>query len=242
MALLESMLLMLSMGLLGSLHCIGMCGGLVSALCMSRPCIWWPGLLVYQLGRVTTYSLFGLVAGLSGAMLGEIGGLPLLRGLAIAAGLLMIIFGLNLAGWLPDPLRRFTALVGQRIGLAMLARQVAHRDSLHGWYVMGLANGMLPCGLVYAALGLALASASAGAALLMVCFGLGTIPSMLFAPALLRKLTPELRGNLLRIAGIIVVLLGVMTMLRDGAMHMQHGTAHQEITNDSAMPGMDHHM
>ena len=137
-------------------------------------------------------------------------------------------------------MRRFTALVSQRIGLATLARQVAHRDSLHGWYVMGLANGMLPCGLVYAALGLALASASAGAALLMFCFGLGTIPSMLFAPALLRKLTPELRGNLLRIAGIIVVLLGVMTMLRDGAMHMQHGTAHQQITNDSAMPGMDH--
>ncbi len=239
---LESMLLMLSMGLLGSLHCIGMCGGLVSALCLSRPAVWWPGLIIYQLGRVTTYSLFGLVAGLSGAMLGEIGGWPLLRALAIVAGLLMIIFGLNLAGWLPDPLRRFTALVSQRIGLATLARRVAQRDSLSGWYLMGLSNGMLPCGLVYAALGFALASASAGAALLMFCFGLGTIPSMLFAPALLRKLTPELRGNLLRIAGVIVVLLGVMTMLRDGTMHMQHGAGHQEIINDSTMPGMDHHM
>ncbi|MGB9094118.1 MAG: sulfite exporter TauE/SafE family protein, partial [Gallionella sp.] len=134
----EALLLMLSMGLLGSLHCIGMCGGLVSALCMSRPAVWWPGLIIYQLGRVTTYSLFGLVAGLSGAMLGEIGGWPLLRALAIVAGLLMIIFGLNLAGWLPDPLRRFTALVSQRIGLGALARQVAQRNSLSGWYLMGL--------------------------------------------------------------------------------------------------------
>ena len=123
-SLLESALLMLTMGLLGSLHCIGMCGGLVSAMCMSRPKIWWPGLVIYQFGRVTTYSLFGLVAGLFGAALGEVGGWPLLRALAIVAGLLMIVFGLNLAGWLPDPLRRFTALVSQRIGLAALARRV----------------------------------------------------------------------------------------------------------------------
>jgi sulfite exporter TauE/SafE len=238
--LLESALLMWTMGFLGSLHCIGMCGGLVSALCMSRPKIWWPGLVIYQFGRVTTYSLFGLVAGLFGAALGEVGGWPLLRALAIVAGLLMIVFGLNLAGWLPDPLRRLTALASERIGLAALARKLSQRASLSGWYVMGLANGLLPCGLVYAALGLALASASAGAAVLMFCFGLGTFPAMLFAPALLRKLTPELRGGMLRVAGVIVVLLGVMTILRDGAMHGQHGAEHPEIMRDSTME--QHHM
>jgi hypothetical protein len=240
---LEALTMMLTMGLLGGLHCIGMCGGLVSAMCMSRPTVWWPGLVIYQFGRVTTYSLFGLVAGLFGGMLGDIGGWPLLKGLAIFAGLLMIIFGLNLAGWLPDPLRRLTALVSARIGLAALARNVAQRASLSGWYVMGLANGLLPCGLVYAALGLALASASsAGAGLMMFCFGLGTIPSMLFAPALLRKLTPQLRGWMLRIAGVILVVLGVMTMLRGGAMHMHQGAGHQQIMQDSAMPGMHDHM
>jgi sulfite exporter TauE/SafE len=242
--LLESALLMWTMGFLGSLHCIGMCGGLVSALCMSRPKIWWPGLVIYQFGRVTTYSLFGLVAGLFGAALGEIGGWPVLRALTVVAGLLMIIFGLNLAGWLPDPLRRVSTLVGERIGLAALARKLSQRASLSSWYVMGLANGLLPCGLVYAALGLALASASAGAAaVMMFSFGLGTFPAMLFAPALLRKLTPELRGGLLRMAGVILVLLGVSTMLRDGAMHGQHGAVHQEIMHESTMPGMaQHHM
>lgn len=239
---LESSLLMLTMGFLGSLHCIGMCGGLISALCMSRPKIWWPGLVIYQVGRVTTYSLFGLAAGLFGAMLGNIGGWPLLRALAIVAGLLMIIFGLNLAGWLPDPLLRLSALVGKRIGLAALARKFAQRASLSGWYVMGLANGLLPCGLVYAALGLAVASASAGAAVLMFFFGLGTFPAMLFAPALLRKLTPELRGGLLRLAGVILVVLGVMTMLRDGSLHGHHGVMQQEIPHDGSMPGMDDHI
>ena len=65
---------------------------------------------------------------------------------------------------------------------------------------------------------------------------------MLFAPALLRKLTPELRGVLLRAAGVILVVLGVMTMLRDGTMHMHHVAGQQEIMHDSTMPGMDHHM
>jgi sulfite exporter TauE/SafE len=237
--LLESLLLMLSMGLLGSLHCIGMCGGLVSAVAMSRPTIWWPGLFGYQLGRVTTYTLFGLIAGLFGTVLGNIGGWPMLRALAVIAGVLMIVFGLNLAGWLPDPLKRFTAAISQRIGLAKLAHRLAGQASLSGWYVMGLANGLLPCGLVYAALGLSLASGDAASAVgMMFFFGLGTIPSMMFAPSLIRKLTPELRGWSLRIAGVIVIVLGVMTTMRDGSMHAQHGTmVHDGAIHQQTMPG-----
>jgi len=240
--LLESVLLMVTMGLLGSLHCIGMCGGLVSAVAMSRPAIWWPGLFGYQLGRVTTYTLFGLIAGLFGTALGQIGGWTMLRALAVIAGIIMIVFGLNLAGWLPDPLRRITATISQRIGLARLAHRLSGQASLSGWYVMGMANGLLPCGLVYAALGLSLASGdTASAVSMMFFFGLGTIPSMMFAPSLIRKLTPELRGWSLRTAGVIVIVLGVMTMMRDGSMHMQHGAkVHDGTMQDQTMP--DHTM
>jgi len=244
--LLESLLLMSTMGLLGSLHCIGMCGGLVSAVAMSRPTIWWPGLFGYQLGRVTTYTLFGLIAGLFGTALGNIGGWPMLRALAVIAGVLMIVFGLNLAGWLPDPLKRFTAVISQRIGLAKLAHRLAGQASLSGWYVMGLANGLLPCGLVYAALGLSLASGDAASAVsMMFFFGIGTIPSMMFAPSLIRKLTPELRGWSLRIAGVIVIVLGVMTTMRDGSMHGQHGDGaiHEQTMPDHLMQdGAQHPM
>jgi uncharacterized protein len=248
--LLESLLLMSSMGLLGSLHCIGMCGGLVSAVAMSRPAIWWPGLFGYQIGRVTTYTLFGLVAGLFGTALGNIGGWTMLRALAVIAGVLMIVFGLNLAGWLPDPLRRVTATVSQRIGLARLAHRLAGQASLSGWYVMGMANGLLPCGLVYAALGLSLASGdTASAVTMMFFFGLGTIPSMMFAPSLIRKLTPELRGWSLRIAGIIVIVLGVMTTMRGGSMHGQHGakvpdgaTLEQSLPDHPMQNGAQHPM
>jgi uncharacterized protein len=229
---------MFSMGLLGSLHCIGMCGGLVSALALSRPRIWWSGLFGYQLGRVTTYTLFGLAAGLFGAALGKIGGWPVLRALTLIAGVFMIVFGLNLAGWLPDPLRRFTSYISGRIGLARLAHHLAGKASLSGWYIMGAANGLLPCGLVYAALGLSLASGeTTSAVVMMFFFGLGTIPSMMFAPSLVRKLTPELRGWSLRIAGIIMIVLGVMTALRDGSAHGQHGAMQQQgAMSGHAMP------
>lgn len=73
-ALLSAVMLMLPMGFMGSLHCVGMCGGLVSAVSLSRERVWWSGLLLYQLGRVTTYALLGLVAGISGAALHTVGG------------------------------------------------------------------------------------------------------------------------------------------------------------------------
>lgn len=236
------LLLMLGMGLLGSLHCLGMCGGLVCALSMTRPNIWWAGLFGYQLGRVTTYTLLGLVVGLFGTSLAELGGGLVLRGFAVLAGFMMVVFGLNLAGWLPDPLQRLTAVVSQRIGLAGLARRLAQHSSLSGWVAMGMANGLLPCGLLYAALAMALASGSAGVSMLkMALFGLGTVPAMVLAPTLVRKLTPQLRGRSLRIAGVILIVLGVMTMQRGGAPHGQHGTTPQEMNNAAAQGDAHHH-
>ena len=221
----ESLGMMFSIGLLGSLHCIGMCGGLVGALALGRPAIWWSGLFIYQLGRVTTYALFGLLVGLVGVSLSELGGTLLQHGLAILAGLFMIVFGLNLAGWLPDPLARLTAAVSQKLGLGRLAVSLTGEARLLGWYGMGMANGMLPCGLVYAALAMALAAGNAlQASSMMAVFGLGTIPAMLLAPALLRRLTPALRGRAMQLAAIILIGLGVFTMLRGGhGNHAGHG-------------------
>ena len=213
--------LMLSMGFVGSLHCIGMCGGLVSALSLSRPRIWWGGLLGYQAGRVATYALLGLGAGLLGGALSGIELAP--RVLAGLAGLVMIAFGLNLAGMAPDPLTRITDRVRRRIGLARLTQLATGQPSLWSWYSMGLANGLLPCGLVYAALSLALAGGGViQGTTMMAAFGLGTVPAMLLAPAALRGLTPELRGRGMRVAGLLMVLLGVWTMARGAILPMGH--------------------
>ncbi|MDX8408303.1 MAG: sulfite exporter TauE/SafE family protein [Mariprofundaceae bacterium] len=216
----SSYLLLFSMGLFGGLHCIGMCGGLVGALAMSRPRVWWNGLLVYQLGRIVTYALLGFLVGGIGLTLVQLGGSMIQQILAIFAGLVMVGFGLNLAGLLPDMLSRATAAISSRLGLSRLAYQLSRNEKLRGWFVMGMANGLLPCGLVYAALSLAMGSGTmTRSVLLMFAFGMGTVPAMLLAPAALRKLAPGLRGLLLRIAGVLLTLMGLLTMMRGFGMH-----------------------
>jgi len=232
----STLLLMLSMGFMGSLHCIGMCGGLISAVSMSQKNIWWSGLLIYQLGRVTTYAALGLLVGFSGAALNTFGGDHIQRLLAILAGLLMIAFAMNLAGWLPDPLKRLGAWASRKTGLAQMAMRVAAKNGASNshaisWYSLGLVNGLLPCGLVYAALSMALAAGDAAhATLMMLAFGLGTIPAMMFVPSILRGMTPSSRVASLRIAAILIILLGLLTIYRSSmqpdhmnqGMHAQH--------------------
>jgi len=243
-ALPSALLLMLSMGFMGSLHCIGMCGGLVSAVSMSRKQVWWSGLLVYQIGRVSTYAMLGLLVGLSGAALSALGGDQLQRLLALFAGLLMIAFAMNLAGWLPDPLQRLGAWASRKTGLAQLAMRVSKDARPGGWFVLGLVNGLLPCGLVYAALSLALASGNAAhATLMMITFGLGTAPAMMLIPSALRGMTPTQRSISLRIAAILIILLGLLTIYRssmqpgymNGNMHEQHAS----ISDYLAVAGLE---
>lgn len=230
---LPSMLLMLSMGFMGSLHCIGMCGGLVGALSMSRKNVWWSGLLAYQFGRVSTYAGLGLIVGLSGAALSAIGGEQLQRVFAACAALLMMFFALNLAGWLPDPLKRTGTWVSRKTGLSQLAVRVSHGSRVTSWYSLGLINGLLPCGLVYAALSMALAAGDAIQSVqMMLAFGFGTIPAMMFVPSILRSMTPSQRSISLRIAALLILVLGLMTLYRSvfppQRMHM-HVTAVMHI-------------
>ncbi len=220
----QSLWLMLGMGFIGSLHCIGMCGGLVAALSLSRPAIWWRGLVTYQAGRVATYALLGLLAGLGGMGLVGIGGAWLQRSLAVFAGLAMLFFALNLGGWLPDPLTRITAAANRYLGLGRLVRHAAQHARSRGWLLLGMANGLLPCGLVYAALVMAVASAHVwDAFLMMLFFGLGTVPAMLLAPLVLGKISATSRARLLKFAAVLVAALAVLTMLRGLGMHdMRH--------------------
>jgi len=223
-----ALLLMVSMGFLGSLHCIGMCGGLVSVLSMSRQQTWWSGLMAYQVGRITTYAALGLLVGISGAALSAFGGDQVQRLLALLAGLLMIAFGLNLAGWLPDPFRRFGAWAGTKTGLIQLSRRVAGDGGMGSWYGLGLVNGLLPCGLVYAALSLALASGNfISGTMMMAAFGVGTVPAMMLVPSLFRKMTPLLRMASLRVAAALIIVLGLIVISRSVIhFHDMHGGMH----------------
>ena len=171
------------------MHCVGMCGGLVSALSMSRPSIWWTGLLSYQAGRIAVYSFLGLVAGMAGVMLNQapwFSGMQ--QGITIFAGILMMIFGANLAGWLPDPLVRTMSSFSKIIGLQRWIYTASTSRMPMSWLMVCLFNVLLPCAFFYAALSFSLTSHHVVLSTSMLFrFCLCTVPAMLFVPFILKK-------------------------------------------------------
>jgi sulfite exporter TauE/SafE len=198
-----------ALGLIGSLHCAGMCGPLALALPPggNRATAFFVGRLFYNLGRVVTYCALGVVFGLLGKTLLLAG---VQRWLSIALGVVLLV-GLfasrKLALWRP-----VNALVEQlKSRMAALLR----RRSFDALLVLGLLNGLLPCGLVYVACAGATATGDLfNGALYMLVFGAGTVPMML-AISLSGKLVPfSLRLKLLKAVPVAVFLLALLLILR----------------------------
>ncbi|WP_439888729.1 sulfite exporter TauE/SafE family protein [Pseudomonas sp. MBLB4123] len=205
----------LILGLLGGGHCLGMCGGLMGALTLAIPAEHRARrlrlLLGYNLGRILSYALAGLLLGLAGWALASS---PAALGLRVLAALLLIAMGLYLAGWWSG-LTRIEALGG---GLwrhiQPLTRRLMPVTDLPKALVLGALWGWLPCGLVYSTL---LWAASQGDALdsaaLMLAFGLGTLPVLLASGLAAERLTALLRRRGVRTAGgLLVILFGLWTL------------------------------
>ncbi len=213
----------LLVGLLGGVHCVGMCGGIVGALTFGlpaevrqSPARVFPYLLAYNLARISAYTL-------AGALMGGIGWLALdlvslnaaQRVLQVLAGLFMVLLGLYLAGWWAGLARIEQAggVIWRRI--EPLARRLLPVRSPRQALLLGFLWGWLPCGLVYSTLIWALSSGSpAQGALLMLGFGLGTLPNLMLMGVFAAQLGRFLRKPLVRrLAGGAVVLFGVYTAL-----------------------------
>lgn len=215
-------LLVFLAGFAGSMHCIGMCGGFACALgADTRGRVATLGRhLVYNLGRVTTYCFLGAVVGQLGGLLlaghgeGTWAGFAQ-RSLAVLSGLLMVFIGLQFFGWLRPSPHGFIGAAG-----GALARGLRHLIAVPGFrapLAFGVANGFLPCPLVYAFA--AQAAASGGpldGLLIMAAFGLGTFPAMLAMGGIGLGLRARAGWRLsgVRIAGGFIVLLGVVTFAR----------------------------
>jgi len=198
-----------TLGLVGSLHCAGMCGPLALALppAGAKASTYVFGRIAYNLGRLVTYCALGLVFGLLGKSLSLVG---VQRWVSIALGvaLLMGLFASRkLALWRP-----VTALVEQ---LKSRMGSLLRRRSLDALLVLGLLNGLLPCGLVYVACAAATTTGDLfNGALYLLAFGVGTVPMML-AISLSGKLVPfSIRWKLLRAVPLAIFLLGSLLILR----------------------------
>jgi sulfite exporter TauE/SafE len=203
-------------------HCLGMCGPLVGALAGAQRS---SGLsvgavarahLVYHSGRIVCYAMLGLVVASLGSVLGlGFSGKGAQGVLSIAAGVLMIILGLGLLGWLPTQ-RLLTSrrLTGAVLRVSTLVRQ---RRGSGTWLLLGAANGLLPCGPVYAMAAGAAASPPLEGALAMLLFGLGTAPALLAFALGAARLSPGLQRRFNRLAAILVLLIGLQLVLRGAA-------------------------
>ncbi len=227
-------------GLLGSAHCVGMCGGFVVALGHAQrggPSIHVRQSL-YFLGKTATYALFGAMAGAAGAAIGlALSGFQGL--LSLGLGLVLIVIGLSLSG----ALRRLgfaERIAGRFAGARVLGEAIGRlvaRGTAGATFGLGMLNGLLPCALVYGLLVRAAAAGSPlGGAAVMAVFGLGTIPALYVTGlAGTRFLSPTRRLWLNRLGGVLVVALGVLTMARGAAAfglmdgHDAHAPGHHQI-------------
>lgn len=234
----------LSMGLFGSPHCLGMCGGIVTAFGLSMQHVSDSKknglILTYHLGRLISYSLLGLIASLVGVAIFQ----SIMSNSAprIVLGAVLVLIGLAMFGL---PLFNQLEKVGMRFwqSLAPIRKKVFPIDSFGKALFAGLLWGFLPCGLVYGALMMAIAgnNIATGAALMFV-FGLGTMPMLIATQKTVGILQSSIKNFRLRqINGVIMMLSGLAVIFIPMMMHHNQGS-HSHASHSMNETSMHHDM
>ena len=203
-----SYMVLFVVGMLTSIHCVGMCGGIMLTQSLSKNSIikenqskfktLMPAIL-YNAGRVTSYTIIGGIVGALGSVLSL--SLNVKAGLQIFAGIFMVIMGLNMAGF--SAFRRFN------IKLPWSSCKVKNKPKAP--FLVGMLNGLMPCGPLQTMQLYALGTGSAvSGALSMFVFSLGTVPLMLVFGAVSGLLSKGYTKQLLKFSGILVVVLGII--------------------------------
>jgi uncharacterized protein len=205
-------------GLMATPHCAGMCGGFATACARPRT-----GLFLWHAGRLTTYGVLGALAGSFGRALPGPAWVP-----AVLSGALLIWFAAVLAGTVPQPTVRLP-------GLARAGQLLLRRPGAPARYLFGLVTGLLPCGMVYAALSIAVAAAHpAYSAAAMVAFGLATVPGLTVLSLGVQRFA--LRGPWTRrVVAAVILVFGLWTVAQRGFTDRAaaHGAAAHGGTADT---------
>ncbi len=212
-------LLAFTTGIIGGFgHCIGMCGPLVASYAMAGAKKATPlydrmtAHLLYNGGRITTYTLVGGIMGLSGSFINVAGRLANIQNIiAMLAGIVMIGMGLGITGigggaaWL----ERHNTLVFR------LASKITPSSSRLRCLPLGLTLGLLPCGLSYTVFIAAAGTGSPVSGMITaLLFGLGTLPALLAFGAVISTLSAALRNGIYRTGGVVVILMGIYYLYR----------------------------
>lgn len=214
-------------GFVGSLHCIGMCG-VFAVACGGRA----RDTFLWHTGRTATYAILGGLAGAFGSLIPGPGWV-----VAVISGVLIAWFAAGLAGLVPEPHVSIP-------GVKQLATNLATRTNMAARFGFGMANGLLPCGLVYAALAIPVASGDpVVGALSMTAFGIGTMPALTAVALGLRKVVMrDMRLRRVLAAGVFLAAMWSIgaRIGMVGNRHMNHGPsmdAEPEMEMEGHPPG-----
>ena len=225
--------LMFTSGFLGGFgHCIGMCGPIVASYCMAVKSRGFMAHFLFNYGRVTTYTFLGGLMGVTGSFLTTVAYIQeFQKGIMIFAGIVIILMGLGLAGWLPLGWvykRKNQTLSGPSSFFVNKMRSIFSGNLPSGaFYPLGMATGLIPCGLVYTAL---ITTARAAmetqnhtigglkGMLMMFLFGLGTLPALVMFGKLVHVLSIKMRSRLYKLAAVVMIAMGVLFIIRGGKL------------------------
>lgn len=238
---LVTLIIAFNLGLFSTLHCVGMCGGILTAMMFAAPEVEQKSKLkifnrslAYNSGRIISYSIAGLLSGFLGLkIVGLFQNLNAHLILQSIASLVLIALALNILGILP--FKKFTESIGMQLWkyIQPLGKQFYPINSFGRALLFGMVWGWLPCGLVYSALILSLSSGSPfNGMLTMLFFGLGTLPAMLSAGYFSDYLNRVKTNHYLRVATAILMILIAISLPVSTVYFSNH---HNHSASDSSL-------
>ena len=219
-------------GVLGSGHCLGMCGALVSGYFMKAgPSKRYLPYFMYQLARIFVYTMVGFAAAALGFVLVSSGVFGKVQSiLQMFIGAVVIILALGILGWIP-----FQGSV-RLLPMNLLRRGYAEsrtKGPLLGATIAGLLNGLMPCPLTFAmAVKATSATTVMEGGLLMLTFGAGTLPTMLFVSLAFGKMSAHFRGLMLKSAALIMIIMGCNTIYMGLSFYVADSFQHHNFIHD----------
>jgi sulfite exporter TauE/SafE len=203
----------LTLGMMGSFHCIGMCGPLAFSLPLANNSDYakFTGTFLYNTGRIVTYSTLGLLFGLAGKSFSLFG---FQQGLSISVGVVILFFVFAPKKWISvsgkgNILSKYTHKVRSTLGQLFLQK------NYRALFTIGLLNGLLPCGLIYMAIAGAIATADPyRSAFFMASFGLGTLPVMWTVSFFGNYIGLGVRQKIRSVYPVMMVLMAGLLIIR----------------------------
>ena len=228
------------LGLLGSFHCVGMCGPIAFMLPLDRVNRWKRTLQLvsYHFGRILTYSLLGLLFGIAGNTFHFFG---IQQQLSIAIGIIMILTiitptHITSKYSLTRPIYKLVSKVKSALGAEL------KKKDPETFFIIGFLNGLLPCGLVYMAVFGAIALGEPlQSSLYMALFGLGTVPLMTTAIYLGNFLTGNVKQRILKAVPYVVVAIGILFILRGLGLNIPYLSPSNMVTVEQVSSQYDCH-